>query len=278
MPFSVNMMQAVEYVSPGNAGMEELWDFSHAIPNKEVTFVKETISQTDGYNVSITNLQGTNFFYSSNANESIFNGFQSESVNLAFDKPIKKVNYPFTYGNKLVGYFSGHTHFNNSTIEYSRNGSYSTEADAVGTMVMPSGQVLKNVLRLKMIEKYVEQACSAAEVEIIKYAWYIEEYRYPVFVIHDITTTHADGRVSSQRNSYVTTATLYQAADTPVYESEEPMTVEGKQVDIEHAVYPNPYSDFLHITYNSNYNELTGTYYLRLQFGDKVYVRALVKN
>ncbi len=231
--------------------------------------------------------------------------------------PIKKVIYPFTYGDKLSGNFSARTLYPNSTLEHRMAGSYSSEADAYGTLVMPGGQVLKNVLRLKTIEKYVEERCSTAEVEMVKYLWYIEESRYPVFVTWDITYSYEDGRKTSSQASFYTMAELPQAQDQPVYESPVTTTAgETENYQITHSVFPNPYSDYFHLTYTlekpttvsialyslagqlmneivhsqvqeagvqhltytPRYSELTGTYYLRLQFDDKVYVRALLKH
>ncbi|MDR0296312.1 MAG: T9SS type A sorting domain-containing protein [Prevotellaceae bacterium] len=313
MPETANIMLSVDYVSPGDVGVQVVWDFKHAHPIKDATLIKESISQVNSHDILITNLKDGKFSYTSNAQGNIYNGYQEESFSMIFDKPIKKIAYPFTYGDKISGHFSGHIFYNNSNMEFSRTGTYSTEADAIGTMVMPSGQVLKNVLRLKVVEKYVQKACGIVEIEIVKYAWYIEEYRYPIFVIFNTTHTYPDGKVATQHSACVTTASLNQVADEPVYESENQPSTKCEQVDIEHSVYPNPYSDILHITYTldkpttvniSLYSlsgnliskiiqgkvqdgvqhitytskEITGTYYLRLQFGDKVYVRALVKN
>jgi len=313
MPETANIMRSVEYVSPGNAGAQVIWDFKHASSAEDVMFVKESISKINSRDILLTNLKGVAFSFTCDAQANIYNGYQDEHFSIVFDQPITKVIYPFTYGNKISGHFSGSILSNNSNTEFSRVGTYSTEADAMGTMVMPGGQVLKNVLRLKLVEKYVQKACGDLDVHLVKYAWYIEEYRYPVFVVHDITYTYPDGKVTTQHEAYVTTAGLNQVADEPVFESENQPDIKGKQVDVEHSVYPNPYSDILHITYTldkptmvsiSLYSlsgnliaemirgkvqegvqhltyspkEITGTYYLRLQFGDKVYVRALVKN
>ncbi|MCL2098063.1 MAG: T9SS type A sorting domain-containing protein [Bacteroidales bacterium] len=315
MPETCNKMQSVEYLSPGDAGTQVIWDFKQAIPTAELTLIKEDISLSEDRNILITNKEGVKFSYSCDGQSNIFKGYRGNNYSLMLDLPIKKMSYPFSYGHKLSGNFSGRILYDNSSLEFNRAGSFSTEADAVGTLVMPDGQVLKNVLRVKFVEKYIEKACSDVDVNLVKYAWYIEEYRYPVFVIFEVTYSYPDGKVTAKNTAYVTTATLNQVADTPVYESETPPTVKGEQAEIEHVVYPNPYSDNLHITYTlpqpvqvsiSLYSlsgqlvseivsgklqegvqhvtytpkrsEITGTYYLRLQFGNKVYVRALVKN
>ena len=315
MPETVNKMQSVEFVSPGNAGSQALWDFSQARPTEEPTLIQEEISKSDDHNIVITNKDGVKFSYSCDGISNINKGYQADKYSVIYDLPIKKMSYPFTYGNTIFGNFSGRILYDNSTLEFNRAGSFSTEADAIGTLVMPGGQVLKNVLRVKFVEKYIEKACSDVDVYMVKYAWYIEEYRYPVFVIFDITNTAVNGKITTKQTAYATTAVLNQTADTPVYEPETPFTIADEPAEIEYTVYPNPYSNFLHIsytlpypttvsislyslsgqlmseivkaktqdgvqhiTYTPKYNEITGTYYLRLQFGNKVYVRALVRN
>jgi hypothetical protein len=194
-------------------------------------------------------------------------------------------------------------------------GTYSSEADAFGTLILPTQQVLNNVLRVKTIEKYVEESCSNVEIQIEKYLWYISEYRYPVFVTWDISYAYQDGQTAHSQTSFYTLADLHQPSDNPVYPTytaEE--HAENKVPEITHHVYPNPYNAYFHltytleeptvvnialyslsgnlvreivntrtqsgihhITYNASGSEITGVYYLRLQFGDKLYVRALVK-
>jgi hypothetical protein len=316
-PATNSTMQVVEYVSPGDAGTQVIWDFKHALPTERATVIKESISLGDKHDIVVTDLQGVKFFFNCDRQGSVHHGCQTDTYTLVYDQPITRIIYPFTYGDKISGHFSGHIFYSDGSMNRTRIGTYSTEADAVGTMVLPNGQVLRNVLRLKTVENYVEKMCSTVEVEHVKYQWYVEEHRFPVFVIQDRTYTHQNGEIATFRQSFVTTANLHRAVDIPVYESETSVAAEVKQIEeVEHSVYPNPYSDILHITYTLNApttvnislyslsgtlvseiirgraqssgvqhityvpktGELTGTYYLRLQFGNKVYVRALVKN
>jgi len=315
-PNTANIMRLVEFASPGDAGTQVVWDFKHALPVQGHPDNKESLTQDGSRNILVTNPQGVKFSHTCNYQANIYNGFYADNHSIIFDQPIKKVVYPFTYGDKLSGIFSGRIAYQGSNMEFSRTGTYSTEADAVGTLVMPSGQVLEKVLRLKTVEKFIDQLCSSVEVEFVKYLWYIEEYRYPVFVISDMIYNYPNKEAVVKRKAYVTTANLYQAKDQPIYESEvQDVNMNDKQIDVEHTVYPNPYNELLHIVYTLNkpttvnislyslsgilvneivrdkvqngaqhihytprHNERTGTYYLRLQFDDKVYVRALIKN
>ncbi len=306
-PGAPNTMQQVDYSAPGNGGANALWDFS-AVNVIDTPELQESLSLSDDEQlITVTNASGGKFTYSCDLSGNIFNGYADITQTIVYDLPIRKVNYPFSYGDALAG---------NSTMEHYMAGSYSSEGDGYGTLVLPNGRVLKNVLRLRTVEKYVEERCQSAEVEMVKYLWYIEEHRYPVFVTWDVKHVYTDGRETNSQASFYTTADLLQVEDEPVYERDN---TTGDVIDVravQHSVYPNPYSDYMHITYTLNkpttvnislYSlsgslvseivsgqlqdgvqhitytprsnvEISGTYYLRLQFGDKVYVRALLKN
>ncbi len=316
-PGTPNTMQQVNYIAPGNGGANVLWDFSDAtaVDSPET---QETVSlSADKRYVTVTNVSGGKFMYTCDISGNAFNGYEDAHQVIVYDQPIQKVSYPFSYGDALAGAFSARTRYANSTTEHYKAGSYSSEGDGYGTLVLPNGRVLKNALRLRTVEKYVEERCQSAEVEMVKYLWYIEEYRYPVFVTWDVLYTYADGRRENSQASFYTTATLPQVEDKPVYEQKNDISGNDLEVQsVQHSVYPNPYSDYMHITYTLNkptlvnislYSlsgslvseivsgqmqngvqhitytprsnaEISGTYYLRLQFGDKVYVRALLKN
>ncbi len=324
-PGAPNTMQQVGYVAPGDGGANALWDFSKA-PIAGNAEIQETILLADdNQRVTVTNAHGGKFSYTCDFSGNTFNGYEDAGQSIIYDQPIKKVSYPFSYGDALAGNFSARTTYPNSTMEHYMAGSYSSEGDGYGTLVLPNGRVLKNVLRLRTVEKYVEERCQSAEVEMVKYLWYIEEYRYPVFVTWNVKHVYADGReVNSQASfcensqvSFYATATLPQVEDKPVYGQDEDESGNALAAQsIQHSVYPNPYSDYMHITYTLDkpapvnialYSlsgnlvseivsgqvqdgvqhvtytprssaEISGTYYLRLQFGDKVYVRALLKN
>jgi hypothetical protein len=313
-PGTVNSMQQTNYVAPGPSGEKVVWDFSAAVPVEDVKNVHETID--DGHDrVVVTGATGVKFQYQCNRDGNVYKGFQDSIRTVMYDKPIRKIEYPFGYKSWISGSFDGRSLFHQANQETKMQGTYSSEADATGTLIMPTRQILNNVLRVKTMEKYVEESCSNVEIEVEKYLWYVSEYRYPVFVTWDISYTYQDGQTTHSQTSFYTLANINQPIDRPVYPTytaEE--QAQNEDTEITHHVYPNPYNAYFHltytlpqpttvnialfslsgnlvreivhdqtqsgihhITYNASGNEITGVYYLRLQFGDKLYVRALVK-
>jgi hypothetical protein len=313
-PGTVNSMQQTSYVAPGPDGENVVWDFSAATPLQEAGNAHETID--DGQDrVMVTGATGVKFSYQCNRDGNVYKGFQDSIRTVIYDKPIRKIEYPFSYKSWISGSFDGRSLFHQANQETKMVGTYSSLSDAFGTLILPTQQVLTNVLRVKTMEKYVEESCSNVEIEIEKYLWYISEYRYPVFVTWDISYTYQDGQTTHSQTSFYTLADIHQPSDKPVYpiytaEEQE----KSKDPEITHHVYPNPYNAYFHltytldeptlvnialyslsgnlvreivgnriqngihhITYNASGNEVTGVYYLRLQFGDKLYVRAMVK-
>ena len=313
-PGTVNSMQQTEYVAPGPGGENVSWDFSTATPLPNVKNAHETIADGADH-VMVTGATGVKFSYQCNSGGNVYKGFQDSIRTVSYDKPIRKMEYPFTYKSWISGSFDGHSLLHQANQETKMQGTYSSEADAFGTLILPTRQILTNVLRVKTMEKYVEESCSNVEIEIEKYLWYVSEYRYPVFVTWDISYTYQDGQTTHSQTSFYTLADIHQPSDKPVYPTytaEE--QAENNEPEITHHVYPNPYNSYFHltytldepavvnialyslsgnlvreivsnrpqsgihhITYNAG-NEATGVYYLRLQFGDKLYVRAMVKD
>jgi hypothetical protein len=314
-PGTVNSMQQTSYIAPGPGGENVVWDFSAAIPQQNAGNAHETVdSGYDNSHIVVTGTTGTKFSYQCDSQGNVYEGFQDSLRTVAYDKPIRKIAYPFAYGSRISGGFDGRSLFRQANWETKMRGTYSSEADAYGKLILPTQQELTNVLRVKTVEKYVEESCSNVDIEVEKYLWYVPEYRYPVFVTWDIRYTYQDGQTANSQTSFYTLADIYQPADIPVYPTytaEE--RSERKAPEITHHVYPNPFNAYFNLTYTldeptvvnialyslsgslvreivsnrtqngihhvtySVGNEPTGVYYLRLQFGDKLYVRALVK-
>jgi hypothetical protein len=317
-PGTVNSMQQTDYIAPGPGGEKIVWDFSAEGSVQDVKDVVKEVNETiaDGQDrVIVTGATGVKFQYECNKYGNVYKGFQDDVRTVIYDEPIYKIRYPFSHGSQISGTFDGRSIFHQTNQETKMQGTYSSEADATGTLILPTRQVLDNVLRVKTIEKYVEESCSSVEIEVEKYLWYVPEYRYPVFVTWDIGYTYQDGKTAHTQTSFYTLADIHQPGDKPVYPTYTAEEQEqNEDTEIIHHVYPNPYNAYFHltytlpqptlvnialyslsgnlvreivgnltqsgihhITYNALGNEVTGVYYLRLQFGDKLYVRALVK-
>ena len=139
---------------------------------------------------------------------------------ISYDMPETWLKYPMQLGDSISGYFNGTGKYCDHLF-MRRFGTYHTNADAVGTLVLPEGDILRNVIRLHT-ERYV--GTTVAPIDTIKknlpvftvdsivtylnpdtakirediYRWYAEGYRYPVLE----ATTLSFGNTSLSQEIY----------------------------------------------------------------------------
>jgi hypothetical protein len=183
--------------------------------------------------------------------------------------------------------------------------------DGYGTLKLPNGVTLNNVLRVKTTEVQKRLSGNTYDLAEEKYLWYSQDFRYPVFVIIHLSSGGANGAASVSKSSYVSLAALSAPPASNAGSSEQPVPVAAAP-DVEHNIYPNPVVDAANITYKLPYdtkvsiavytttsvcvrkivtNELqaageysysyaplvAGTYFVRFAFGDKTYTEQIVK-
>ncbi len=315
-----NAMQQVQYLSPGEPGAMQVWDYSHITTVKEPR--SEALAGGEKGKTLVTSSDGAVFTYTCNNHANVFEGYEAPGRKVIFQQPITKISYPFTYGDALSGSFNANVLYGNDySISGSMAGNYSSEADAYGVLLLPNNVKLYDVLRVKTKESYVEQMCNNTQVDIVKYLWYTGEYRYPVVVTWIITYTYESGETATVNESFFTTAALTSTPEPPaemvtISQSITDETLKATQAtpEIVYSVYPNPYSSYFHLTYsleqetlvdialftssgryvkhlvkNSRQNgvqhitynpqtaDMSGFYFLRMTFNEKVYVQPLVK-
>jgi hypothetical protein len=306
-------MQKVEYLSPGGAGAKQVWNFRDASPIDGQRV--ETIDSGEAGKLKVTSADGSKFTYTCNKLANVYEGYVSTGRTIEFEQPIIKINYPFSYGSNLAGDFNGHCYYgDNLSHAGTIAGSFSSEADAFGVLLLPNNVTLHNVLRVKTRESYVESLCSHVHIETVKYLWYAPEYRYPVFVTWEISYSYENGETKTVTESFYTTETLMSNVETPVV-ADASKSEQEEPVDIKYTIYPNPYNSYFHLTYtleketmvsvalytaagqfvsylvknqkqngvqHVTYNPISadfaGMYVVRLTFDNKTYTRTLIKD
>ncbi|MGL4364033.1 MAG: T9SS type A sorting domain-containing protein, partial [Bacteroidales bacterium] len=231
----------------------------------------------------------------------------TDRYNIVYDNPILKTRYPFRFLDEHDGEYSGKIIQGNSTTLF--DGSFSSVVDAFGTLKLPNGIVLNDVLRVKTIESRKEYYCQTHKYEEIKYVWYAQNFRYPVF-INTISISDYDKSIVRTSNSYVNIAALTPTEKKSVVEKKS--TNQSPSVDIVYSLYPNPVEHEVTIQYTlphaakvsiavyslSNICErklvdaqqqnmgtysysyaprYPGIYFVRFAFGSKVYTEKIVK-
>jgi hypothetical protein len=288
--------QKVEYQDPGLSGISVIWDFSKiTLPETiEKSFSDLKTNYNEG-NIKVARNDGCTFFFNNTEESNEFLGYESKNGKLVLTQPIVKTKYPQEYGTQFDGFYSGTLSVGEN---YSRTveGTYSTHADATGTIILP-GDIELPVLRVKTTQ-------TANSWELVKYLWYAQNEKLPVFVTMEEYTVGNDGteKLISKRSFL----------NTDVNKSLTGISTIG---EVSYKVLQNPFKDEVQLSYTipgeANVNidlyasngakvatlvsnqlqsgslsiakDVTslapapGIYFLKIKIGEKVYTEKLIK-
>lgn len=203
--------QQVNYVNPGDSGEGVCWDFSKLTPvNEEYiveysapvllndsiyivgcdTFPENVISKGE---LVIGLEHYTAYYYRIIEGRLTLLGFENPVTLMHYRKPLSVMNYPFNYESELIDSFQSEGIYSQE-FPLAAQGEVLIKADALGEMILPSGDTLKQVMRVKTTQRFQEtvpkeQAVMVNPMEMIleTYRWYARGYRYPIFeTIHSL--------------------------------------------------------------------------------------------
>jgi hypothetical protein len=286
--------QAVQSQSPGESGNNCVWDFS------KVTLLKEEKSVSDLSDdigkIRVSRNDGCEFFFKTTDKTNEYWGYQSGNTKLQYSEPIVKTKYPQTYGTQFSGKYAGTYTVEGSNYTSKTEGTYSTHADAIGVILLP-GDVSLPALRVRTTE-------GNAKFERVKYLWYAQDIRLPLFVILEDYSIAADGtKTLRTTQSYLNTHIKSPVNNRPLTDA------------FSYQVFPNPFRGEVQLTYSltekalvtvalyssggtklvtlvsnqmqsgmqtlsqdvSKYTTQPGVYLLKITVGDKTYTEKLVK-
>ena len=137
---------------------------------------------------------------------------------MSYDMPETWLQFPMQVGDSVAGYFNALGSYCERFF-MRRYGTYKTKADALGKLVLPQGDILRNVIRLHT-ERYVgtitvpidtmlsripaftvdsivrHLSPDTAKVREDEYRWYAEGYRYPI--LEAKTTSYCDSMMTAE--------------------------------------------------------------------------------
>jgi len=286
--------QSVQYQSPGESGKNCVWDFSKATLLDETQYVSDLSDETG--TIKASRNDGCEFFFITTESANEYWGYKAGNTRLKYTEPIVKTKYPQTYNTSFSGKYAGTYSIEGSDYKRYVEGTYSTHADAVGVIVLP-GNLSLPALRVRTTEV-------STAFEQVKYLWYAQDIRLPVFVTLENYSVAADG-----------TKELLNAKSFLNILIKSPATVQSTQDEFSYTVFPNPFRDELQLTYSlpekalvtvelyasggsklvtlvsnqlqsgtqtisqdvSKYAQLPGVYLLKITVGDKTYTEKIVK-
>lgn len=236
----INNMKLTNYIDPGMAGFNQVWDFSELKVNKDFQGSIEKSVYSENYNKLLaTNVvlkEFTNEFYFKGDKKSLeLYGIASNgNLIMKYDKPFVKMRYPFEYGDGFSGNYYGE--YTSGSVDGSVDGAYNVEADGYGSVLLPNNVKIDNVLRVTTTRTYTQKfKTTSSEVKHTTTRFYVSHYRFPLVVM--IKTEY--------KNS-----TSYQAAyNSEIQNLLLPTAVSESSVQANCRLYPNPVVDLLNIEY-----------------------------
>jgi hypothetical protein len=190
-------------------------------------------------------------------------GLTSSSLSVTFTNSAIAIKYPMSFGDMVNDNMAGN--FSAFTYSGTCSGSIVTKADGTGTLMLPNGVTLTNVLRVKSVQtlSFVDGFIPLASGKQTIYSYYHASKKFPVLTINYNTLTPI---TSTPTVSGVVTG------------SSDLFTVGIKEIKLDASalsMYPNPVAGILNI-------ELSGQLQpkeikLYTQVGQLVYQQNYVK-
>ena len=291
--------KTVQYQLPGDAGENRVWDYSKATVLEAPASVANLEENFTESNVKASRDDGCEFFFNITEKANEYWGYKAGNVKLQLTEPIVKTKYPQTYNSQFSGKYEGVITVEGSDYSRSVSGTYSTHADAAGVIVLPDELALP-ALRVKTTE-------GNDSYELVKYLWYAQGIRLPIFVTMEEYAVASDGiRTLRKAHSY------WNAQAT--IEAQAPAENQGLLNDFSYNVFPNPFQNEIQLSYSlpektqvtvelygpggtklvtlvsqtqngnqtisknvSKYAKLPGVYLLKITVGNNTYTEKLVK-
>jgi len=293
-PGDVLIKQQVEFVDPGKAGVNQIWNFSklktineeysltYSLPPLEgdsiyilgdARYKKKEVSESE---LIVGTEHNTMYYYHLSGDSLLQTGHENPSVKLEYTTPMVLVQYPLIYGQSVISEYTSQGLYS-GTIDIQTEGTMTTTADAYGKVILPSGDTLSPVLRVKTEQlildipnKYSYKIDSIDNrgklLETCR--WYSKGYRYPVFEtvrninIADRTTIFSTAfYYPPQDHLYLDTDPENQALLDELWKNAENKNndtstdnQQGKTVTLEDImtckIYPNPVESILNLEYD----------------------------
>ncbi|HOK38864.1 MAG: T9SS type A sorting domain-containing protein [Bacteroidales bacterium] len=250
----------INYINCSDFGFEiggtgsvtnKLWDYTGLMQESSVTFSYLDPSTVSGYEqFTDVNLAET----TSGQNGAIFikagNYYMARKgitgdlyMNYANDSALL-FKFPITAGQSFNNTYTG-TFFASGLDMIIDNGNVQIQADAQGTLILPNGTTLTNVLRLHITETFSgKYDFGTGPMEIMSvnddyYYWFHEDYKMPVMV-YGITSVNSIG--GNQQSK----ALRFQ----PIENTTDIVSNSYKSI----SVYPNPAKDIVNVISDINFD------------------------
>lgn len=279
--------QQVEFKDPGMAKPNQVWDFSqlqlindeYELAYSEAPLIGDSV-YIMGYNEFSKSLNkhvdlivgtehNTMYYFYQTLDSLLLIGHENVLIKQENIFPVISLPFPLNFGQEVSSNYLTRGLYSN-TINVSSEGNIKITADDFGKLILPSGDTINPVLRVK-----TEQTIFDTTKDIItedendqgrilrSYKWYSKGYRYPIFeTVESINITDTVTLFSTafvyppQEHLYLDTDPENLALLDELWEYAEydnPFTDVGLFKDSKdkknYSFYPNPVIDMLYVKY-----------------------------
>jgi len=281
----VIVKQQVEYKDPGEAGANIFWDFSKLKTiNKEYklsyssppllgdslymlgdyTFKKKDVTNNE---LVVGTEHNTMYYYRIKEDSLLLLGHENPTVKLQYTEPFFQMPYPLSIGQIKTASYTTNGKYS-GTVNIKTHGDVIVTADAYGILVLPTGDTLNPVLRVKTIHTIGELKNNIKQPitkQVETHRWYTKGYRYPIFETIRNSDIQKDKELfktafyySPQEHLYLDTDPENLALLEEMWDMENP---ENNNTDDQQAktvalsdimvckIYPNPVESILYLEY-----------------------------
>jgi hypothetical protein len=183
--------------------------------------------------------RGTAYYHHIRDNVCYLTGYENQTSQMHYPDPLPVMAYPATPGWKAEQEYSAECLYS-SAVTLSLHGTYRIEAEAKGKMVLPSKDVLHDVVCVRSLQTIYSDTVESmdsirVDTRIEKCRWYAPDSFHPLF--ETVKTTHYRGESED-----VHTVAFF------VYpEEQEETKTENIWQDLTFGISPNPVQSLLNI-------------------------------
>lgn len=192
----------VSYKDPGRSGENVLWDFSRLKEENDSYQLKYTAQDS----LIVGTEHRTRYYYALSNDSLLCRGYENQTTLMENKRPELLLRFPVRYQDRTKNYYYGQGKYCDR-LDISVMGTVESHADAYGMILLPNGDTLRHVSRVKTVKQIAEETKPHSfsidkekQVETISsdsidyrlekdsvllsvetYRWYAKGYRYPVF-------------------------------------------------------------------------------------------------
>ncbi|MCM1292415.1 MAG: hypothetical protein NC111_01805 [Bacteroides sp.] len=217
----------IDFADTVTAKHNAIWDLSQCTISDAIKVHLEYAS--DSTNIVRCAVGRTIYYYRIAGDSILIDGFENNQSSMLYYVGETSLLFPLTKGHAIDGVFHGEGLYCDRW-SHTMSGTYHTEADASGMLILPEGDTIPDVVRIRtrrMIDsRYFSSATASSMIDSLRFyqddrRWYAPGYRYPLLI--SSTMTASDATTPRHHVAYYSSASMASALEN------DPLNVDRRQ-------------------------------------------------